>query len=191
VPDADPDAEEHILKRAGLLALLPFALTGCGLLDATGPDAGPLLRTDSVRYVLQLVPSGSAALTWGRANIGYTFTNRTGHDVQAEGCRRPDAPLIEKRTGDSWTVVWGGAYLLCWSEPLPIGEGESYSGTFEVIVPLSGPYADPQWQPASPDDRYRLRWDSVTPVSDVQRTSNEFAIVASWLVNQPPAESRF
>ena len=181
------------MKRAGLLVFLPFALAGCSLLDATGPDSGPLLRTDSTRYTLRLVPAGSDGYVAPslRMNIAYTFTNRSGHEVGAGGCGHPDLPLIEKKGASGWTTAWGGFYLMCYIDPLPIAEGKSYSGTLRVVVPATSPSAAPQWPAGAVEGTYRLRWPALEDVTDVQRTSNEFAIVASWLAGQPPAEGRF
>ncbi len=164
--------------RAALLAGLCWALSGCTP-DVVGPDSGPLLRRDSTRYVLRLVPAGPDAYVVAtlRMNVAFTFTNRTGHQVLAGGCSRPDRPFIQKRSGSEWLDAWGNWYLLCQAPPLPIAEGASYSSVLEVWVPATSPSTAPQWPAGDIEGTYRLYWPALEQVTNVQRTSNEFTVV--------------
>ncbi len=167
------------MRRAVLLAGLCWAASGCGLLDAVGPDHGPLLRTDSTRYVLRLVPAApdGYVVPTLRMNIAYTFTNRSGHQVLAGGCGHPDRPLLQKRAGSGWIDAWGNWYLLCYAAPLPLAEGTSYSSVLEVLVLATSPIAAPEWPAGEIEGTYRLSWPALERVTDVQRTSNEFTVV--------------
>lgn len=166
------------MRHLAILGLLLFAPVACGLLDAVGPDRGPLLRTDSTRYVLRLVPAGGDyTIATRQMDIAWTMTNRTGHEVSAGGCLHPDPPVLEKRVGDGWVHAWGGSVLLCWREPVPFAEGEVYRSVLHVWVPLPGVNAAPQWGVDEVAGTYRLRWNELAPVSDIQRTSNEFLVL--------------
>jgi hypothetical protein len=120
-------------------------------------------------------------------HIPYVYRNMTGDSVYFTNCNGIIVPALEKQAGETWSSVWLGPTPACRSEP--------------VVVPPQGEYADTVRVRSDPDiypllsvphieGTYRLVWHGVlhsyrsdvpqsgTPLSQDERTSNEFALSA-------------
>lgn len=157
-----------------MIALLGTASSGCWSADFTAPDRDePAIQTDSAAYVLRRVGSGL------QGTIGFTYSNWTGADVFAGGCRNPDPPHVEKLVGDAWVTAYAPAVLLCWSPPVRIGAGQSYRYALHIAAALPGANAGPRWEAGDVPGTYRLVWDALSapiPLPEELRTSNTFVL---------------
>lgn len=119
-------------------------------------------------------------------DIPYVYRNATSDSVYFINCNEIIVPSLEKRIGDAWSSVWTGATPACLSRPVAVPPEGEYMDTVRV---LSGPNMYPQLNVADLDGTYRLVWHGVvhsyrneapfgTPLSQDERTSNEFTLSA-------------
>lgn len=157
----------------------------------TPPDAGgePAkgFRTSQAHYDFRRVGNGI------EVSIPYVYHNATGDSVYFVNCNEIIVPSLERRTGDTWSPFWSGATPACLSRPVVVPPEGDYMDTVRV---LSGPGMYPQLDVAEIGGTYRLVWHGVvhsyrnappfgTPLSEEERTSNEFTVYAP-----PPVAGR-
>jgi hypothetical protein len=149
--------------------------------DSSGESPGGF-QTSQLHYDFQRTADGIEAY------IPYVYRNITGDSVYFLNCNRIIAPALEKRAGDTWSSVWSPATPACLSPPMIIPPDGEYVDTVHV---LSGSNMYPHLEAADIEGTYRLIWHGVvrsyrdsgpdfgTPLSQDERTSNQFTLSAS------------
>jgi hypothetical protein len=141
------------------------------------------MTTSSTVYHLRKTDAGY------RADIPYTYINRSGAPLYLVNCNGDVAPGLEKRTGDRWERAWIPETNACLSPPVVIPTGGSYSDTLHMVV---APWDSTFYGELGRSDtsrRYRLLWHQALGSFDPnarpfgselpreQRSSNAFALV--------------
>jgi hypothetical protein len=166
---------------------LVAALAAAGACSSSGPstnsggEAAAGFHTSHAQFEVKRLGDGI------EIHIPYVYRNMTGDSVYFMNCNGIIVPSLQKQTGTTWSSVWLGPTPACASPP--------------VIVPPEGEYADTVRVHSDPDmypllsvpnieGTYRLVWHGVvhsyrsdvpqsgTPLSQDERTSNEFALTA-------------
>jgi hypothetical protein len=158
------------------------AAGACSSSDAP-PDSGGEttrgFRTSRLHYDARRVGDGL------EIHIPYVYRNATGDSVYFSNCNEIIVPSLEKQIGDTWSAVWTGASPACRSHPVVVPPGAERIDTVQV---LATPDMYPKLRVADLDGTYRLVWHGVshhgdvpplaTPLSQDERTSNEFTLSA-------------
>ena len=146
---------------------------------APGGEPGPSIVTDSTQYTVHDVNG------FYSANIGYSYTNRTGTTVSVNYCGKPGPVGIEKRVDGQWVGAYDPIVLACLTiPPFRLATGESYHGAFNFGAAQPGRNMMPVLEVDSVPGIYRLRWGlrrgpdpDATEASPVDAISNEFRLV--------------
>lgn len=157
------------------------ALAACHSVSDPRPEQqtpAATLASDSTEYAVRL-ENGLY-----RANIGYTYVNRSGETVSTNFCRTPPPPALEKNVDGRWVRAYSPIELLCLHlPPFRVADGESYRGAIVLAVAPPGSGNFPKLEVPSVSGTYRLRWalrkganaDDGAPL--VEAVSNEFLLV--------------
>lgn len=144
----------------------------------------PMLLTESASY--DFIADGEGL----RADITYTFTNRTkGTVYHLVHCGGGSAVTLEQYVEGVWTPAWGTFLNSCLTSPVVIERGATFIDTLNVWGALPGGRFHPQFSSDDPSGTYRLVWHEV--LSSLQsddfplgpeipleaRTSNSFELV--------------
>lgn len=158
-------------------------LAGCG--TATGPqdlDAPPI-RTSAAEYTLERDD-------WGwRAQIPYTFVNRTGEDVYLTNCRGGFALRLDRWDEDEgeWVMAWSPTLLMCLSPPIVIPAGDVFQDTIRLFAAHPDRNAGPKFESDEVGGTYRIVWIAAShgyvegegrgePIPLEYRVSNPFVL---------------
>jgi hypothetical protein len=138
-------------------------------------------QTSHTRYDARRVSGGL------EIEIPYAYSNVTGYPVYFLNCNEIIVPSLERKIGETWSSVWHGATPACLSAPMVVPPGGEYVDTVRV---RPDPDIHPLLGLADLEGTYRLVWYGVvhayrdegpdfgTPLSQVERTSNEFTVAA-------------
>lgn len=145
------------MTRRTTLALgvtLVAALAGCSISAGPEDPDSPAIRTDAQEYALESDDRG-----W-RAEIPYTFVNRTGEDVYLENCRGGFALRLDRWQEDEgeWEEAWSPALLMCLSPPIVIGAGETFRDTIGLFAGRPDGNAAPRFEVDEVGGTYRIVW---------------------------------
>lgn len=136
------------------MVLTLLAAGGCDPSTGVSREGEHLLQTDRPTY--DLLSDGR----WLRAEIPYTFTNRTGAPVYLANCRGGFALRLEREEGDGWVTAWSPILLMCLSPPIVIDDGVEFVDTLVVSGALPGENAAPAFDVEDPSGTYRIVWEA-------------------------------
>jgi hypothetical protein len=172
----------RMLARALITATI--VSTACSTADVPPDSSAEVVQgfqTSLTRYDARRVPGGF------EIDIPYVYRNVTGDSVYFVNCNEIIVPSLEKKSGETWSSVWTGATDACLSPPMVVPPRREYRDSVRV---RTDPNTYPLLSPADIDGTYRLVWHGVVhsyrdegphfgnPLSQDERTSNEFTIVA-------------
>lgn len=103
---------------------------------------GGLLQTDSEIYEAEILQNGQQGV---RFDIPYTITNTTGETIYMIGCRRPAAPVLQKKTDEEWVSAYSPVELDCLSPPFIVEPGEQRQDTLQVYGVFPGQNTYPEF----------------------------------------------
>lgn len=133
---------------------LAASLAGCSM--AAGPEDldSPAIRTDAREYALESDERG-----W-RAEIPYTFVNRTGEDVYLENCHGGFGLRLDRwqEAEGEWVTAWSPVLLMCLSAPIVIPAGESFQDTIGLFAGYPDGNAGPTFEVDEVGGTYRIVW---------------------------------
>ncbi len=149
------------------------------------------LVTDGTSFRLEEWGSVRGNL-WYRADIPYSFTNRTGSKVYLPNCNGGIHLRLEMEgmIGE-WVHVWGPVLLACQGPPIVIEPGEVYRRTLGVIGCLDGNCGPRLVLPPTAATPVRILWEGALSSYDEderpygeqipleERVSNRFTLQVS------------
>lgn len=163
-----------------LLLIAVTAVLGCESSTGPGDLRRPAIWTDRPEYVVEQTSTG-----W-RAEIPYTFVNRTGEPVYVPNCNGAFNLRLDRWQGTHWAPVWGPILPLCLSAPIVIEAGEALQDTVHFFAAPEGSNAYPQLKAPGVEGTYRLVWLAAVHDYDIPaggtevplryRTSNSFTL---------------
>ena len=121
-------------------------------LSITAEDGG-LLQTDSEAYGAEVFQNPWHGV---RFDIPYTITNSTDEVVYMIGCKRPAAPVLQKRVNGEWASAYSAVEQLCLSPPFIVKPGGLHQDTLRVYGIFPGQNAFPQFL-TEVEGEYRLK----------------------------------
>lgn len=131
-----------------------LVLVSCNAIPTDNFSAveGGLLQTDSEIYKAEIFQNGRDGV---RFDIPYTVTNTTGEAVYMIGCKRPAAPVLQKKSGEEWVTAYSPIEQLCLSPPFILEPGEQHRDTLQVYGVFPGQNAAPEFL-TDVEGKYRL-----------------------------------
>jgi len=142
----------------GLLCAAAMVLSSFGCEATTPPEVeDTALVTDGTSFPFE--KKNSLGHVWYRAEIPYSFTNRTGSNVYLLNCRGGFAVRLQVEEAGHWAHYWSPVILACLSPPIVIEPDEVYETTVNVVGCTSGGNCAPRLTlPSSASTRYRIMW---------------------------------
>ncbi len=170
----------------GLLCAAAIVLSAPGC-ESTIPEVeGTALVTDGTSF--RLDTENWRGHLWYRAEIPYSFTNRTGSKVYIPNCEGRFALRLEMQESGEWVHAWSSVYGLCLDAPIVIESGEVWETTLNLAGCVVGRCAPRIRLPPSASTQYRIVWtnalSSFDPVGNPfgelipleERVSNRFTL---------------
>jgi hypothetical protein len=148
------------LKRvaAGLLLAGAFGILGaCHIPSAMRAPSGgrAYIVVDSNAFTVRYERPAY------RAQIRYTYINKSGQTVSADYCKEPGPPALEKEVAPGqWVTAYSPVMLLCQAiPPFRLVTGASYRGQLAVFAVMNNTdNVWPTWRVDSVPGVYRLHW---------------------------------
>ena len=120
---------------------------------------------------------------WVQIDIPSVFTNNQNVPVFFTGCRPPNTPLIQRKTGRDWDIVFWPVYNLCLSPAVSVLPGESIALPSSMVACFLSQKCGPEFR-GPVNGVYRLiqniyydpEGKELIPVE--HRVSNAFELVA-------------
>lgn len=173
----------QVRRCAAFLLATSILLAGCDSTSGGEPaiNVPTVLQADQSRYDAMIVQDGM-----GRSLVEFTFVaiydNATDDTLYLPACQVPQAPVLQKRVGGSWTYAWGRAEDLCKTPSWRVPPGETLRDTIHVRGYLPDEPVGNRFATEIPGT-YRLYHYSVysdaaeeTLLYEVGRTSDSFEI---------------
>ena len=114
---------------------------------------GGMLQTDSEAYRAEVFKNPWHGV---RFDIPYTITNTTDEAVYMIGCKRPMAPVLQKRTNGEWVPAYSSVEQLCMSPLFIVKAGGQWQDTLRVYGIFPGQNAFPEFL-TDVEGEYRLK----------------------------------
>lgn len=144
----------NLFITACLSFLMLISCTAISNYDSTfAAEEGGLLQTNSEIYEAEIFQNGQQGV---RFDIPYTVKNTTGEAIYMIGCKRPAAPVLQKKTGEEWVSAYSPVELLCLSPPFILKPGEQYRDTLQVYGVFPGQNTYPEFL-TDVEGTYRLK----------------------------------
>jgi hypothetical protein len=138
------------------------------------------IRTDKQEYSVVRTSNSTVRFT-----IKTIYTNRSQDTVYLPGCPYPSPPVLEKKVGDKWVVLYEQFEPMCRRDPLPVKPGETYPHTLDISIFPTGSNMGPQLNPGIKEiaGTYRIvrriqrDYRASSPLLPLdERISNEFEL---------------
>ena len=168
------------MGRLSNLALAVLVAGCASVLEPPERDEDRPLQTDRLTYEIRRENDEL------RAEIPFTYTNRTGKTVFVE---LPGTPAGSRKLVDGeWQLAWAAVTMSCLSPPIVIEPGETYKETLVVYAAEPGTRKAPTFEVAEIEGIYRLVWHGLVhdydqnranfgdPLPLEERTSNAFVL---------------
>lgn len=134
---------------AGFASLIALA---CSTVDGPSPLRATLV-TDSAQFTV--VHQGA----FFTGAIGFTLINSTSNPISRAGCGGPGVPALQKNVDGRWVSAYDQIEFLCRTAPdFSWDAGEQMRGVLRFTVAERGQNFYPQFNVATVDGEYRLRW---------------------------------
>lgn len=170
------------MGRLSNLALAVLVAGCASVLEPPERDEDRPLQTDRLTYEIRRENDEL------RAEIPFTYTNRTGNTVFVVNCQGYAPPVLEKLVDGEWQLAWAAVTMSCLSPPIVIEPGETYKETLVVYAAEPGTRKAPTFEVAEIEGIYRLVWHGLVhdydqnradfgePLPLEERTSNSFVL---------------
>src|SRR5690606_5694753 len=142
----------HEMGRLSNLALAVLVAGCASVLEPPERDEDRPLQTDRLTYEIRRENDEL------RAEIPFTYTNRTGKTVFVVNCQGYAPPVLERLVGGEWRPAWAAVTMSCLSPPIVIEPGETYKETLVVYAAEPGTRKAPTFEVAEIEGIYRLVW---------------------------------
>lgn len=116
-------------------------------------NADTLLRTDQTAYEAELVTESRARVV---VDVPYTLANTTAAPIYLIGCKRPPAPVLQRRVEGEWETAYAPVELGCLSPPWTVEPDAVRHDTLRMEAHLPGQNIAPTFEVDEIEGVYRL-----------------------------------
>ena len=145
------------LNHLFTISLYTFVLISCTEISnhdfQFSMKEGGMLQTDSEAYGAEVFQNPWHGV---RFDIPYTITNTTDGAVYMIGCKRPSAPVLQKRINGEWISAYSSVEQGCLSPPFIVKPGDQRQDTLRVYGVFPGQNAFPEFL-TDVEGEYRLK----------------------------------